>query len=248
MRSGRWSETEITKSLRTSDLKEAQHRARLERVKLDGEWAILRRQLAPKPVSTLSDAEIWHLVAKWFIGAEQKNANPERTRVDRDEAEVDRTNLERWEIAAPGVFAEAVKLVKEEGVELEPSSPAFLRLEQMLHRAAIETERRLFARHFPDPTYSPDPDFSSLTQHTNLQPVAKNSLVTVMKAVSNDPTKPKATGKTAIKRDAQWRVLKEFFGADTDLKAIARQQVRQCFAPPFRTHTRHVRIAEADSR
>ena len=47
-----------------------------------------------------------------------------------------------------------------------------------------------------------------------------------MEAVSSDPTKPKATGKTSIKRDAQWRVLKEFFDADTDLKAIARQQVR----------------------
>ena len=56
MRSGRWSETEITKSLRTGNLKEAQYRARLERVKLDGEWAVLRRQLAPKPVGTVGVA------------------------------------------------------------------------------------------------------------------------------------------------------------------------------------------------
>lgn len=222
--------TEVTKSLRTGDLKEAQQRARLERVKLDGEWVALRRQLQPVRAETLSDAEIWHLVAKWFVATEKKNADPDRAPADRHAAEIDRTNLERWETAAPGIFIEAVNLLKEEGITLEPSSPAFVRLQQMLHRAAIEAERRLFARHFPDPTYTPDADFRGLTQQTTLQPVAKNTLGSVMEAVEHDPTKPKAAGKTALKRDAQWRVLKEFFGEQTDLMAITRSQVREFMA------------------
>lgn len=218
--------TEIWKSLGTGDLKEAQEAGRLERVKIDGDWAALRRQLAPARSETLSDSEIWNLVAKWFVAAEKKNADPKNAPTDRHEAEIDRSNLETWEMAAPGIFAETVKLLKEEGKQLEPTSPAFLQLQQMVHRAAIETERRLFARHFPDPAYKPDVEFQSLTQQTTLQPVAKNTLSSVMEAVENDPTKPKATGKTAVKRDAQWRVLKEFFDKDTDMKAITRQQVR----------------------
>lgn len=218
--------TEIWKSLGTGDLKEAQERARLERVKIDGEWAALRRQLAPARVETLSDAEIWNLVVKWFIAAEKRNADPKNMPTDRREAEIERSNVETWNLAAPGIFAESVKLLKEEGIDLDRSSPAFLRLQQMLHRAAIETERRQFARHFPDPAYKADAEFQAITQQTTLQPVAKNTLATVMEAVENDPTKPKVAGKTAVKREAQWRVLKEFFGADADMKAITRQQVR----------------------
>lgn len=218
--------TEIWKSLDTGDLKEAQQRARLERVKIDGEWAALRRQLSPVHVDTLSDAELWNLVAKWFVDAERKNADPKNAPTDRRKAEIERSNIETWEMAAPGIFEEAIKLLKEEGKRLEPSSPAFLQLQQMLHRASIETERRLFARHFPDTPFTPDAVFRDISQQTILHPVAKSTLSSVMKAVANDPTKPKVAGKTGIKRTAQWRVLKEFFGADTNLKAVTRQQVR----------------------
>lgn len=218
--------TEIWKSLCTGDLKEAQQRARLERVKLDGEWSALRRQLAPAHVETLSDAEIWRLVAKWFVAAEKKNADRIVLPEDRYEAESDLRFSESWDHAAPIIFAEAVKLLKEEGAEIHPSAPAFLKLQQTLHRAAIETERRLFARHFRGPAYTPDADFRALTQQTVLQPVAKNTLSLVMDAFAKDPTKPKPRGKTALKRDAQWHMIKEFFGKETDLKAITRQQVR----------------------
>lgn len=218
--------TEIWKSLGTGDLKEAQESARAVRVKIDGEWAALRRQLAPARAETLSDAEIWNLVVKWFVAAEKKNADPKNMPTDRREAEIERSNVETWDLAAPSIFTEAVKLLKEEGIDLDQSSPAFLRLQQILHRAAIETERRQFARHFPDPAYKPDAEFQAITQQTTLQPVAKNTLATAMEAVENDPTKPKVAGKTAVKREAQWRVLKEFFGTDADMKAITRQQVR----------------------
>jgi hypothetical protein len=116
--------------LRTGNLKEAQERARLERVKLDSEWAALRRQLAPARVEVFSDAEIWRLVAKWFVAAEKKNSTPKKTPADRHEAEIDRGNIETWDLAAPGIYAEAVKLLKEEGIALDPSSPAFSRLQQ----------------------------------------------------------------------------------------------------------------------
>jgi hypothetical protein len=42
---------EIVKSLGTGDLKEAQQQARLERVKLDGEWEALRRRLSPAKIT-----------------------------------------------------------------------------------------------------------------------------------------------------------------------------------------------------
>jgi hypothetical protein len=90
----------------------------------------------------------------------------------------------------------------------------------------VETERRQFARHFGDATYVPDAEFRDLTERTALQPVARKiTLAMVMTASAADPTRPTVAGKTALKRDAQWRVLKEFFGADADMKAITRLQV-----------------------
>jgi integrase len=232
---------EIRKSLH-SDRKEAERLALLERANLLGEWDTLRRQLAPIPTETLapletlaradtlSEVEIFRLVTKWFVEEEKKNADPQRAPIDRREAEMDLSDIENWDIVAGSVSEQARRLLKEEGIELEPSSPAFTRLQHMLHRAWIETERRLMARHYRDHSYTPDVEFQSLNQQTVLQPVAKNTLATVMKAVENDPTKPKATGKTATKRYGQWRVIKEFFGEDTDMKAIPRQRVREFMA------------------
>lgn len=219
--------TEITKSLRTSDLKEAQERARLERVKIDAEWTALRRQLAPAPADTLSDAEIWRLVAKWFVAAEKSNARPENILGDRREAEIELSDLSDWNTAAPGIYASAAKLLREEGIQLDPSSPTFLRVQQMLHRASIETERRQFARHFPGQHVALDVDFKDLSGQTELQPVAKNTLATLMKAIEHDPTKPTPAAKSLLKRNAQWRIFKQFFGAETEIKTISRQRVRE---------------------
>ena len=130
--------TEITGSLRTADLWEAQERARLERVKLDGEWVALRRQLAPAHVDTLSDAEIWRPFAKWFVAAEKGNSLYENILADRRDAEIEGTDIWDWNTAAPGVYASAVKLLAEEGFCLDPTSPTFLRVQQILHRAMIE--------------------------------------------------------------------------------------------------------------
>lgn len=216
--------TEIWKSLSTGDLKEAQERARLERVKIDSEWLALRRQIAPQPMPNLSDADIWRLVARWFVAAE-RNSTPAN---DRHAAELDRASLENWDTAAASIQLEAIRVLKEEGITLDNASPTFLRLQQLLHRAAVEHERRQFTRSFPDTLLALDADFRDLTQAKTVQPVSKSVILSaVMQAVENDPTKAKPAAKSLLKRNAHWLIFKQFFGAKTDMRTITRLQVRE---------------------
>lgn len=218
--------TEITKSLGTGDLREAQALARLERVKLDGEWAALRRRLSPEPKATLSEAEIWQLVSKWFVEAERKRvAAPGET--DYDTAVEDLAMVSTPGVINSSVFIAAKRMLEEEGIKLDPATPAFGKLQQMLHRAYVESERREIVRAFPGTSMTLDPTFAAPASTPFVKPVSLYDLKKVMKAVASDPARSKLSGKSLIKRDAQWRALKEFFGPTTVMDDIGRDRIRK---------------------
>ncbi|MDJ0930614.1 DUF6538 domain-containing protein [Breoghania sp.] len=50
--------TEIRKSLKTGDFEEAERLVRIERMKLDGEWQSLRRNLRAKTKADVSRADL----------------------------------------------------------------------------------------------------------------------------------------------------------------------------------------------
>ncbi len=64
--------TEIRKSLKTSDLIEAECLDRVKRIELDAEWTVLRRKRSG-PVESLSKSELWYLASKAFIEYEEHN-------------------------------------------------------------------------------------------------------------------------------------------------------------------------------
>lgn len=219
--------TEITKSLRTGDLKEAQQAARIERVKLDAEWSALRRQLAPTRLEVIPDVEIWRLVAQFFVEAEKKrSATP--FELTLHEADVELGDLQNWETYGTGWYAAAERVVTREGWTVDPSSPSFLKLQQGIQRAEIESFRRAVRRTFPNVTVPLDPEFASLTSHSPVKAAEETvTLSAVMEAFETDPTKAKPSAKSLLKRNAQWRIFKEFFGPDTEIKTISRQKIRE---------------------
>jgi len=163
---------EITKSLQTGDLKEAQELARFERVRLDGEWAMHRQRLTPKNVERLSDRQIWYLVSKWFVEREKQNST--LPPLDNfEDALVELCNVSTWEMVGSYIGQDAQDLARSEGFAVEPSSESHLRLIKMLFQANIELERRNIARSFPTQNVPVDPNFASLSKNSILQPVAK---------------------------------------------------------------------------
>lgn len=217
---------EVTKSLRTGDLREAQQAARLERVKLDAEWTALRKRLDPSPATTLSEVEIWRLVSRRFVATERRSGGEPSDGISLDDALGEVSQVSNWDEMSGSLHVEARTALAEEGIKLDEASPAFLKLQQVLHRAWQEHARRWVHRHYPHAGMSLDPTFAELNERTILQPVAIWTLSKVMDELSNDPSRTRLTSKSALKRDAQWRLIKEFFGADTEIDRIDRRRIR----------------------
>src|SRR6185312_3847284 len=71
--------TEVHRSLKTSDAKEAKRRVRIERLKTEAEFDDARQKLQASRPSvgrsasdfTLSDEQVWALVTRWFVECEK---------------------------------------------------------------------------------------------------------------------------------------------------------------------------------
>lgn len=222
--------TEIKKSLKTSDLREAKVRARYERVRLDAEWELLRGRLRLKRDYSLSDREIWYLVSKWFVEKEKKNTSSTDTYPSVDDAHYDYAMSTSSEYVAPAAFQAAKAILAEHGLEFDPSSDDGFRLQRILHPAVIEIAKRDYQRSIPGVQVSLDPQFAALSAQTALQPVAKYTLKKLMEEFRSDATRTPLAGKSAKKRDAQWSVIKAFFDEDTPIDRIDRQRVREFMA------------------
>lgn len=219
--------TEIRKSLGTSDYREAQVRARIERVKIDAEWEALRRRLSPVVMTELSETEVWQLAASWFVEREKRNAKDGSRWSSLEDAERELVTLSSPENLAPVSFKTVEELLKQEGFKLDPASEGWMRLDSFVRQGLIEMARRDIRRSFPSLPLPVDPQFADLTATTTLKPVAKITLKKLIEKFCSDPSRSPMSGKTKYKRDAQWQVFKEFFGVDTDIRQIDRERVRQ---------------------
>lgn len=218
--------TEIRKSLKTPDLNEAERLARIKRVELDAEWTALRRKRSG-PVEVLSKSELWYLTSKAFIRYEERNQRAELTPLSQDDAEYDLSMLMEWETGGASVGQEVERLLAENGIELKPGSKCWQELGRLVHAAMVEAHKRRLQRSFPSGHYGFDPQFAELNAATVLQPVATKTLKTLIADYTGDPSRRALGTKTQLKRAAQWRVLEEFFGADTPIGDISRAKVRE---------------------
>ncbi|UGY10181.1 site-specific integrase [Phyllobacterium pellucidum] len=217
--------TEIKKSLKTGDLREAKQLARFERVRLDAEWELLRARLRSKRDYALSDQEIWYLVSKWFVKQEKRNSIDISESVD--DAHHEYAMATSFEYVAPAAYQAAKTILAEEGLEFDLSVEGSQRLERVLHPAIIEIAKRDYQRTVPGVQVSLDPQFAALSAQAILQPVAKLTLNKLMREFLSDATRVPLSGKSAKKREAQWDLIKAFFEEDTPIESIDRQRVRE---------------------
>lgn len=221
--------SEIKKSLGTSDILEAQQRARIERAKLDAEWDALKRRRAPRKMSELSDQHLWYLATKWFVGQEKRNLARVGDHLPLADAEADLAATTSWEDIAPAIYSTVETLLQEDGTRLGTGSPSHQKLQNLIHAAMIEAAKRDFRRAYPlaPVQISFDPQFASLSANAVLQPGAKSNFKTIIDKIKKDPARAPIRGKTLVKREAQWRLIAEFFGEDTALLDVSRDRVRE---------------------
>lgn len=228
---------EFRKSLGTSDPVEARRRLRIERLRVDAEFDDARRLLKaqePSPLIHLTDSEIWHLAARWFVREEKRTERsyplPDRSLVPYREEELE--HLSRSEEASPRVHAAVEELLRFAKID-NVSGDARRTLWRYVHAAMIEAEKRLIHRLASGAVTMPlDHRFRDLSAATQmiLQPGAPKphaTLTILIERYDRDPGRPLGSPKTQLKRKAQLRLFREVLGGDTPLSDIDRDACRR---------------------
>jgi integrase len=145
--------TEIRYSLKTADLKKAKQACNVASVKADAELkraALSLQALAPRAPTPLSEEQLFHLVASWFVKRERESeqwAAQERPRLDEDERAAVLDNLkgdaaafgsEDEELASWGESLVAEVLSSSAGVTVLPGSDDYKRLAFLAKNALNE--------------------------------------------------------------------------------------------------------------
>jgi hypothetical protein len=155
--------TEIIKSLRTTDFREAKRLVAFGSADADALFVAERRKLQPvapliKHIKTLSDAEIHQLVLQWFIGTEQQTLDWwEQSGQFMDETHIAET-LDTLRIdeasfgggTAPYEPADGSSdlnaFLAEHGIDCPKDSAAYEKLRKVFHLGRLENIRRTLDR------------------------------------------------------------------------------------------------------
>ena len=235
---------EFKKSLGTSNLAEARRLLPHELIWIDAEIAAARRKLEGKVAKTLSRSEARGMVVQLLHTREVKRLQAPGGGPDKlghAEAEADAAD---WFEAlkdpdddeARNVVSNAARrLLENSGIELDTSSPEWRDFLLLVRRAYVEEARRTLREIRSDFSNAPgDAMFEGIDGRSPLPPgetVAQSSstkTITFSEVISRfrrEPDQlalsPKSTGSN-VARD---KLFNEFFGADTPVAAISRQDV-----------------------
>jgi hemoglobin-like flavoprotein len=209
---------EIRRSLRTSDALEAKRRVRIERIKVEAEFDEARRQPTGRtataekaPAIELSEEQIWRLATQWFIQAERRTSGVDLNDLSEDGVEAVEDSAvyaEEWQAVGSSIDKAVDDLLTEAGLPPAPRPwpTSYAKLARVIHQAMIENQRRLANRMHGHTRFTLNPQFASLSAATDLQPVATNRALTLSQLIEryeSDPARPKPSGKTKLKADAQ---------------------------------------------
>ncbi|WP_414472770.1 hypothetical protein [Microvirga sp. M2] len=117
-----------------------------------------------------------------------------------------------------------MRFLEEQGIKLSSEAGAVERLSRVIHRAAIEHEKRLLNR-LANASFALDPHFSALTAATKMHPGATMTFSELLERYRSDPRRPARSPKTKAKHDSQDKVFKDIIGAKTLLVDINRERV-----------------------
>ncbi len=129
-------------------------------------------------------------------------------------ADVDDTNV------AASVHRNTLKLIATEGVQIQAHSPSFRRLSALIYEAMIERDKRLIARFVSHVPVTFNPLFVDLPgAHTS------PSLSALVRRYTSDAGFEPGGVKAQAKRKSHHSLLEEFFGSETPVREITRDDV-----------------------
>lgn len=233
---------EFKKSLGTSNLAEARRLLPHELIWIDAEIATARRKLEGKVAKTLSRSEARSMVVQLLHTREAKRLQASGGGPDKlSHAEAEADASEWFEAlkdpeddeARNVVNNAARRLLESSGIELDTSSQDWKDFLLLVRRAYVEEARRTLREHQSDFSNAPgDMMFEGVdgrsplpSDETVAQAPKSITFAEVITRFRREPDQlalsPKSTGSNA----ARDKLFTEFFGADTPVAAISRQDV-----------------------
>lgn len=232
---------EIRQSLGTSDHAEAKQLANVARVSREAEFSELRKQLASKktnnnPVAAqLSKARGLSIVQKYVAEREIARGKSELLlhtldeEDKRDLAREDQIAVETYgtpghPIGEKDVYIVGQKLLSKHGLNADYNTDGYAEFAELVRRALLEISRRAVARE--------KQDFSktSFDQLFSPKALATNhlTLVEVCSAYFSEYKKTSGVKEKRVKKvEAAIGLIHEYFGKDTFVQSISRQNCRQ---------------------
>lgn len=229
---------EIKRSLRTRDQKDAKRLLPLEMLKARAALDEARRKLAiaerpphvaePSPAlqASLGEDELWGLMSRWFVRTQQQDGTLTAADIDQRVLDEELTYVLDWDHAEPSTRQAARKLLDDQGINLSPTSPDFRRLQELIQEANVERQKRLLARFSARSDLALNPALAALTVRSEIAEVRPVTLAQLIERFSTEPSQVALAPKTAAKREAQYRLFKDYFGATTRVDRIDRDQMR----------------------
>lgn len=222
---------EIKRSLKTRDHREAKRQLPLEMLRARAALDEARRKLAvtqtpPVMLPSLAEDELWALMSRWFIRTQQEDSKLALDDIDPRAVEEELTYVLDWDHAEPSTRQAARKLLDEQGISLDPNGLDLRRLQDLIRDANAERWRRLLARRLGRSDVALNPELTGLTARTEIADVRVVTLAQLMERFGKEPSQVGLAPKTAAKREAQYRLFKDYFGASTRVDRIDRDQMR----------------------
>lgn len=235
---------EITKTLKTSDPKEAKRRLYQELLHLQAEFDGLRnrQKLADRAKHSLDDlskGEIASLVLKWLEKRDEENRSynpPDELRED-----VDMTLLEEEGLAVDALREKnygsveniAEKLLDDANIAFNPKSKEFTRLSELLLRARLEIVKRAQQDHHGAPIVGTgDPLFANLSGLGSLPTaiLGKNKM-TFNELCKLYEADREGHVRSRVLRGIQEeiKVFKQLIEPETIIQEISKDQCREIF-------------------
>lgn len=225
--------SEIKVSLATCDPVEARRLIALEALKaqadIEAAWRTLRKDAPPveraEPTRELDEAALWSLMTRWFQLGLKQDAALDASSVDvygRLEDLPRLSDLDDTNVAA-SVYRATEKFVHDQNLKLDRQSASFRRLSGLIHEAIIEREKRLVARFISHVPITLNPRFSDLAASVSVQ--TSPTISALIRRFTGDPGFVHGGTKAQLKRKAHHALVEEFFGPDTPIHEVTRDEV-----------------------
>jgi integrase len=235
--------TEVIRSLKTGDYREALRRLPLASAEVDAEFAEARRRSRASPTTSLSEHDARQMVLRWLWRDERQLAEREfeadRSRALPREQVIDE-NLEVLghlsDTEDPGTLAAVQGVVRDilrqNNVRLEEGSPKWTGLCDLVHRGLVEQTRRGIDRLRGDHGTTHDPLFRAVDRESTEPEPPIRAVPTLEELVGMflaDPTRD-----AGAKADDDYRLvlrfLSEFVDPGTPVSHVTRDHCRQVAA------------------